>query len=392
MSAVSKSETQLFMVNTVAKPEFEELRPGIKAPAKETILTPRFYTTDFEAMANMDITENKAELQAILEEFRCDYNRHHFVRDEEFEQSWDHIDGETRQLFIEFLERSCTAEFSGFLLYKELSRKLKDRNPLLAECFALMSRDEARHAGFLNKAMSDFNLSLDLGFLTQHRSYTYFEPEFIFYATYLSEKIGYWRYITIYRHLEKYPEHRIYPIFRFFENWCQDENRHGDFFDAVMRAQPQMLDRPRTFWQKIKEIPLSLSGKKWARYFMVCWVPPKLWCRFFLLSVFATMYLNDLQRAKFYAAIGLDAREYDREVIAKTNETAGRVFPVILDVDHPEFYQRLERCVENNAKLTEISKQNGGFLKKLPLYLSNVWQMIKLLLIPAKEPTPAAVR
>lgn len=129
MSAVSKSETQLFMVNTVAKPEFEELRPGIKAPAKETILTPRFYTTDFEAMANMDITENKAELQAILEEFRCDYNRHHFVRDEEFEQSWDHIDGETRQLFIEFLERSCTAEFSGFLLYKELSRKLKDRNP-----------------------------------------------------------------------------------------------------------------------------------------------------------------------------------------------------------------------------------------------------------------------
>ncbi|HIK48165.1 magnesium-protoporphyrin IX monomethyl ester (oxidative) cyclase [Thermosynechococcus sp. M55_K2018_012] len=380
------------MVNTVAKPEFEELRPGIKAPAKETILTPRFYTTDFEAMANMDITENKAELQAILEEFRCDYNRHHFVRDEEFEQSWDHIDGETRQLFIEFLERSCTAEFSGFLLYKELSRKLKDRNPLLAECFALMSRDEARHAGFLNKAMSDFNLSLDLGFLTQHRSYTYFEPEFIFYATYLSEKIGYWRYITIYRHLEKHPEHRIYPIFRFFENWCQDENRHGDFFDAVMRAQPQMLDRPRTFWQKIKEIPLSLSGKKWARYFMVCWVPPKLWCRFFLLSVFATMYLNDLQRAKFYAAIGLDAREYDREVIAKTNETAGRVFPVILDVDHPEFYQRLERCVENNAKLTEISKQNGGFLKKLPLYLSNVWQMIKLLLIPAKEPTPAAVR
>lgn len=392
MSAVSKSETQLFMVNTVAKPEFEELRPGIKAPAKETILTPRFYTTDFEAMANMDITENKAELEAILEEFRCDYNRHHFVRDEEFEQSWDHIDGETRQLFIEFLERSCTAEFSGFLLYKELSRKLKDRNPLLAECFALMSRDEARHAGFLNKAMSDFNLSLDLGFLAQHRSYTYFEPEFIFYATYLSEKIGYWRYITIYRHLEKHPEHRIYPIFRFFENWCQDENRHGDFFDAVMRAQPQMLDRPRTFWQKIKEIPLSFSGKKWARYFMVCWLPPKLWCRFFLLSVFATMYLNDLQRAKFYAAIGLDAREYDREVIAKTNETAGRVFPVILDVDHPEFYERLERCVENNAKLTEISKQNGSFLKKLPLYLSNVWQMIKLFLIPAKEPTPAAVR
>ncbi|NJN87573.1 MAG: magnesium-protoporphyrin IX monomethyl ester cyclase, partial [Leptolyngbyaceae cyanobacterium SL_7_1] len=103
------------MVDTLKKPEFDELRPGVKAPAKETILTPRFYTTDFDEMATMDISVNEDELRAILEEFRVDYNRHHFVRDEQFQQSWDHIDGETRQLFVEFLERSCTAEFVRFL-------------------------------------------------------------------------------------------------------------------------------------------------------------------------------------------------------------------------------------------------------------------------------------
>ncbi|NET24325.1 magnesium-protoporphyrin IX monomethyl ester (oxidative) cyclase [Okeania sp. SIO1I7] len=342
------------MVDSLKKPDFQEMRPGVKVPSKETILTPRFYTTDFDKMAKMDISVNEDELIAILEEFRTDYNRHHFVRDEEFAQSWDHIDGDTRRLFVEFLERSCTAEFSGFLLYKELGRRLKNKSPILAECFNLMSRDEARHAGFLNKAMSDFNLSLDLGFLTKSRKYTFFEPKFIFYATYLSEKIGYWRYITIYRHLEAHPEDRIYPIFRFFENWCQDENRHGDFFDAIMRAQPQILND----WQA------------------------KLWCRFFLLSVFATMYLNDIQRADFYAAIGLNARDYDKYVIEKTNETSGRVFPIILDVEDPQFYERLEICVKNNEKLTAIANSNKSgvvkLLQKLPLYLSNGWQFLKL--------------
>jgi magnesium-protoporphyrin IX monomethyl ester (oxidative) cyclase len=345
------------MVNTLSKPEFEQLRDGIKVPAKETILTPRFYTTDFDEIAKMELDVNEAEMQAILEEFRADYNQRHFVRDERFQQSWDHIDGDTRRLFIEFLERSCTAEFSGFLLYKELGRRLKNKNPVLAECFTLMSRDEARHAGFLNKAMADFKLSLDLGFLTKNHQYTFFKPKFIFYATYLSEKIGYWRYITIYRHLEAHPEDCVYPIFNFFENWCQDENRHGDFFDAVMRSQPHILND----WKA------------------------KLWCRFFLLSVFATMYLNDLQRSDFYASIGLDAREYDKYVIEKTNETAGRVFPLVLDVDNPEFYNHLEACVENNAKLREIDASNQPqvvkVLRKLPLFVSNGVKFLKLYLM-----------
>ncbi|KAE9588697.1 putative magnesium-protoporphyrin IX monomethyl ester (oxidative) cyclase [Lupinus albus] len=34
----------------------------------------------------------------------------------------------------------------------------------------------------------------------------------------------------------------------------------------------------------------------------------KLWARFFCLSVYVTMYLNDCQRTDFYEGIGLNTR------------------------------------------------------------------------------------
>jgi magnesium-protoporphyrin IX monomethyl ester (oxidative) cyclase len=338
------------MVTSVSKPSsFDEIRPGVKRPAKETLLTPRFYTTDFEEMAKMDLSVNEEELQAIIEEMRLDYNRTHFVRDERFDRSWDDIPAQTRQIFIEFLESSCTSEFSGFLLYKELSRKLKNKNPLLAEGFNLLSRDEARHAGFL----------------TQNHKYTFFKPKFIFYSVYLSEKIGYWRYIKIFQHLEANPEHRIYPIFHFFDNWCQDENRHGDFFDALMRAQPQLLNDFRA----------------------------KLWCRFFLLAVFATMYLRD-RESKFYGILGMNSRDFDIEVIQETNKTAGRVFPVILDVDRPAFFQLLDKCAADYLKLVASAESTAPkWLKKiqnLPIVASMGVKLLRLYLIKPIDMTKQA--
>ena len=46
---------------------------------------------------------------------------------------------------------------------------------------------------------------------------------------------------------------QLYPIFGKFENWCQDENRHGDFFSALLKAQPQFLN--------------DWTSKLWARFF-----------------------------------------------------------------------------------------------------------------------------
>ncbi|MGQ9870544.1 magnesium-protoporphyrin IX monomethyl ester (oxidative) cyclase [Leptodesmis sp.] len=345
------------MVNSLPKPAQETPKSSVKAIAKENILTPRFYTTDFEVAANLDLSAQHTELEAMLAEMRADYNRHHFVRDEAFEQSWDHLDGKTRQAFIDYLERSCVSEFSGFLLFKELSRKLKDRNPLLAEIFHLMARDEARHAGFLNKCMGDFNKSLDLGYITKARTYTFFPVEWILYTVYLSEKIGYWRYILIYRHLEQHPEHQFYPLFRYFESWCQDENRHGDIFKALLRSQPQLWNT----WQS------------------------RLWSRFFLLTVFATHSLTVHERAGFYDALGLDATKFDEEVVRQTNATSLRAFPVVLNTEHPEFYPRLHKCAELNLQIGQIdASSQPKFLKtlrKLPLILSILGHLVRLYLI-----------
>ena len=218
-----------------------------------------------------------------------------------------------------------------------------------------------RHAGFLNKALSDFNLALDLGFLTKNRSYTFFKPKFIIYATYLSEKIGYWRYISIYRHLQANPDSQIYPLFEYFENWCQDESRHGDFLAAILKARPELLND---------------------------WVA-KLWSRFFCLSVYITMYLNDHQRSAFYESLGLNTTQFNQHVIIETNKSTERLFPAVPDVESPEFFRRMDNLVALNAKLVGLS--SSGLpkplqaLAKLPLIERMVAEIFQVFIMTPKD-------
>ncbi|HEX2914374.1 MAG TPA: magnesium-protoporphyrin IX monomethyl ester (oxidative) cyclase [Chloroflexia bacterium] len=337
--------TRQVYTNRVEKPS-----EATVSALKEDILAPRFYTTNFKKLDSMNLESHRAEFDVILQEFRNDNNKGHFIPTAEFKAQFPSL---PLLEFEEFLKRSCLGEFSGCLLYREISDK--STNPILKEAFKYITRDEGRHASFLTHTMRDLNIEFDLRFLTDRKKRYNIPPKIMFYTVYLSECIGYWRYITIYNQLEEHPEHRFHPIFKWFGRWCEDEHRHAHFFAILMRSQARQV----------------LQG-----------LLNHLLIRFFTLSVYITMFLRDAQpaAAKLYREMGLDPRQYDLDVIKKCDEEASTVWGFKFQVDNPTFVRQLDSMAANNRKLAALDGKSGILVKAQRAFLKarNIYSIGRL--------------
>ncbi|MBD3665027.1 magnesium-protoporphyrin IX monomethyl ester (oxidative) cyclase [Sulfitobacter aestuariivivens] len=323
---------------------------------QNTLLTPRFYTTDFDEMDAIDVSPVRADWDKLINQMKSDPNKGHFKKNEDWDTvDWDGMEPALKAEFIDFLISSCTAEFSGCVLYKEMKRR--GSNADITTLFQLMARDEARHAGFINDALREAGIRVNLGFLTQQKKYTYFRPKFIYYATYLSEKIGYARYITIFRHLEAHPEHRFHPIFKWFREWCNDEFSHGEAFALLMKTDPKLTE--------------SFTNK--------------LWIKFFLTAVYSTMWVRDHQRPLFHEALGVDVTWYGQEVFRKTSEISKQVFPFTLDIEHRRWRKNLDRMEAASRQIAAAKKRGGvgGMISRVVGMAKAATAFVSVLTIPA---------
>ena len=339
-----------------AIPSMQSSDEVLQRARTEDLISPRFYTTDFEAMNRLDVSALRREWDAMLAEYEGDNNHDHFKRDDTFAQEIRTLDPALQREFLDFLVTSITSEFSGCVLYNEIRKKVD--NPDIKQLMTYLTRDESRHANFINMSLRDFGLGVDLQALKSTKAYTYFKPKYIFYATYLSEKIGYARYITIYRQLERHPELRFHPIFRWFERWCNDEFRHGESFALIMRANPHLLRGLNLYW-----------------------------VRFFLLAVYATMFVRDHTRPMLHRAMGLEPDDFDYRVFDITTEISRQVFPVSLDTDAPAFRAGLASLVRARLRFDAGRARGGvvGRLQQAAAAMSGGATFLKLYFFPVKR-------
>ena len=85
----------------------------------------------------------------------------------------------------------------------------------------------------------------------------------------------------------------------------------------------------------------------------------KLWIRFFLLAVFATMYVRDHMRPEFHEALGMRSDRLRHAGVPHHLGNLQQVFPLVLDIDNPRFLAGLERLRAISERIAACRAQGA---------------------------------
>jgi len=123
--------------------------------------------------------------------------------------------------------------------------------------------------------------------------------------------------------------------------------------------------------------------------------PNKLWIRFFLVAVYATMYVRDHARPAFHTALGIDPTDYDYRVFRICSEITKQTFPMTLDIDNPGFRRGMERMRQITEGMADAKAKGGiaGALRRVGLGVQAAATFVGLYLTPVvSNEVPADVR
>ena len=119
------------------------------------------------------------------------------------------------------------------------------------------------------------------------------------------------------------------------------------------------------------------------------------WIRFFLLAVYATMYVRDHTRPMLHHEMGLESTSYDFAVFRITNEITKQVFPVSLDLDNPAFRSGLARLFHIQTQMDAAKAQGGvlGTLRRARWAVAGLGTFVRLYFLPVqRHDLPAQIR
>ena len=110
----------------------------------------------------------------------------------------------------------------------------------------------------------------------------------------------------------------------------------------------------------------------------------RLWIRFFLLAVYATMYVRDHSRPEFHKALGVSPTDYDRKVLEITSDITKQVFPFTINLDDPRIWECFEKLRKISDEVDHLKQVGGVFsaIKRGALAIAATATFLRLYMLP----------